>query len=153
MGELILANEATGEEMTLNMGPQHPSTHGVIRFIIKTDGEIMREAVPDVGYLHRAIEHIAEKCTYEGFMPYTDRVDYVCAMPANHAWALAVEFEHYAQNAVSGRMLRTHVEGHLFARRFVGENELAHHFLSQIGKSSSVLARVVGMPLYDGAST
>ena len=91
MSELILANEATGEEMTLNMGPQHPSTHGVIRFIIKTDGEIMREAVPDVGYLHRAIEHIAEKCTYEGFMPYTDRVDYVCAMPANHAWALAVE--------------------------------------------------------------
>ena len=66
MGEIILANETTGEEMTLNMGPQHPSTHGVIRFIIKTDGEIMREAVPDVGYLHRAIEHIAEKCTYEG---------------------------------------------------------------------------------------
>jgi len=91
MGELILANETTGEEMVLNMGPQHPSTHGVIRFVIKTDGEIMREAVPDVGYLHRAIEHIAEKCTYEGFMPYTDRVDYVCAMPANHAWALAVE--------------------------------------------------------------
>ena len=91
MGELILADEASGEEMTLNMGPQHPSTHGVIRFIIKTDGEVMREAVPDVGYLHRAIEHIAEKCTYEGFMPYTDRVDYVCAMPANHAWALAVE--------------------------------------------------------------
>ena len=91
MGELIVANADSGEEMTLNMGPQHPSTHGVIRFVIKTDGEIMREAVPDVGYLHRAIEHIAEKCTYEGFMPYTDRVDYVCAMPANHAWALAVE--------------------------------------------------------------
>jgi len=91
MGELIVANADTGEEMTLNMGPQHPSTHGVIRFVIRTDGEIMREAVPDVGYLHRAIEHIAEKCTYEGFMPYTDRVDYVCAMPANHAWALAVE--------------------------------------------------------------
>jgi NADH-quinone oxidoreductase subunit D len=91
MGELILAYEATGEEMTLNMGPQHPSTHGVIRFIIKTDGEVMHEAIPDVGYLHRAIEHIGEKCTYEGFMPYTDRVDYVCAMPANHVWALAVE--------------------------------------------------------------
>lgn len=91
MSELILAYEASGEEMTLNMGPQHPSTHGVIRFIIKTDGEIMHEAIPDVGYLHRAIEHIAEKCTYEGFMPYTDRVDYVCAMPANHVWALAVE--------------------------------------------------------------
>jgi NADH-quinone oxidoreductase subunit D len=91
MSELILAYESSGEEMTLNMGPQHPSTHGVIRFIIKTDGEIMHEAIPDVGYLHRAIEHIAEKCTYEGFMPYTDRVDYVCAMPANHVWALAVE--------------------------------------------------------------
>jgi NADH-quinone oxidoreductase subunit D len=91
VGELILAYEASGEEMTLNMGPQHPSTHGVIRFIIKTDGEIMHEAIPDVGYLHRAIEHIAEKCTYEGYMPYTDRVDYVCAMPANHVWALAVE--------------------------------------------------------------
>jgi NADH-quinone oxidoreductase subunit D len=91
VSELILAYEASGEEMTLNMGPQHPSTHGVIRFIIKTDGEIMHEAIPDVGYLHRAIEHIAEKCTYEGYMPYTDRVDYVCAMPANHVWAMAVE--------------------------------------------------------------
>lgn len=90
MSELILSYDS-GEEMVLNMGPQHPSTHGVIRFIVKTDGEIMREAEPDVGYLHRAIEHIAEKCTYEGFMPYTDRVDYVCAMTANHAWAMAVE--------------------------------------------------------------
>jgi NADH-quinone oxidoreductase subunit D len=90
VSEVILATP-DGEEMTLSMGPQHPSTHGVIRFVIHTDGEVMREAVPDVGYLHRSIEHIAEKCTYEGFMPYTDRVDYVCAMTANHAWALAVE--------------------------------------------------------------
>ena len=89
--ELVFAYADSGEEMTLNMGPQHPSTHGVIRFIIKTDGEIMHEAIPDVGYLHRSIEQIAEKCTYEGFMPYTDRVDYVCAMTANHVWALAVE--------------------------------------------------------------
>lgn len=91
MSEMIFTYEQSGEEMTLNMGPQHPSTHGVIRFIIKTDGEIMHEAIPDVGYLHRSIEHIAEKCTYEGFMPYTDRVDYVCAMTANHSWAMAVE--------------------------------------------------------------
>jgi NADH-quinone oxidoreductase subunit D len=90
MSDLILQYES-GEEMTVNMGPQHPSTHGVIRFIVKTDGEIMREADADVGYLHRSIEHIAEKCTYEGFMPYTDRVDYVCAMTANHVWAAAVE--------------------------------------------------------------
>jgi NADH-quinone oxidoreductase subunit D len=90
VSEIVLAADS-GEELTLSMGPQHPSTHGVIRFVVKTDGEIMREAVPDVGYLHRAIEHIAEKCTYEGFMPYTDRVDYVAAMPANHVWAEAVE--------------------------------------------------------------
>jgi NADH-quinone oxidoreductase subunit D len=90
VSEIVLARD-DGDEMTLSMGPQHPSTHGVIRFILKTDGEIMREAEPDVGYLHRAIESIAEKCTYEGFMPYTDRVDYVCAMTANHAWAAAVE--------------------------------------------------------------
>src|SRR5689334_11742976 len=91
MSELVFAYQDSGEEMTLNMGPQHPSTHGVIRFIIKTDGAIMHEAIPDVGSLHRSIEGIAEKCTYEGFMPYTDRVDYVCAMTANHAWAAAVE--------------------------------------------------------------
>jgi NADH-quinone oxidoreductase subunit D len=90
MGEIVL-DRGDGDEVILNMGPQHPSTHGVIRFVIRTDGEVMKEAIPDVGYLHRAIEHIAEKCTYEGFMPYTDRVDYVCAMTANHAWALAVE--------------------------------------------------------------
>src|SRR5207245_6678855 len=88
--ELILSYDG-GEEMTLNMRPEHPSTDGVIRFIVKTAGEIMSEAEPDVGYLHRSIENIAEKCTYEGFMPYTDRVDYVAAMTANHAWAAAVE--------------------------------------------------------------
>ena len=60
------------------MGPQHPSTHGVLRFVVKADGEVMREAIPDVGYLHRSIEKIAEKVGYHGFMPYTDRVDYVC---------------------------------------------------------------------------
>jgi NADH-quinone oxidoreductase subunit D len=90
VSELVFARES-GDEMVLNLGPQHPSTHGVIRFIVRTDGEVIHEAEPDVGYLHRAIEHIAEKCTYEGFMPYTDRVDYVCAMTANHVWARAVE--------------------------------------------------------------
>ena len=79
------------DEMTLNMGPQHPSTHGVIRFVLKTDGEVMRKAIPDVGYLHRGIEHIGELCTYPGYMPYTDRVDYLAAMFTNWCWALAVE--------------------------------------------------------------
>ncbi len=81
----------TTEEMTLNMGPQHPSTHGVLRFVVRADGEVMREAIPDVGYLHRSIEKIAEKVGYHGFMPYTDRVDYVCAMFTNQGWGMACE--------------------------------------------------------------
>jgi NADH-quinone oxidoreductase subunit D len=88
--DLIFTNEMD-EEMTLNMGPHHPSTHGVLRFIVHTDGEIIRKAVPDVGYLHRSIEKIAERCTYPGFMPYTDRVDYLAAMFANESWATACE--------------------------------------------------------------
>jgi NADH-quinone oxidoreductase subunit D len=79
------------EEMVLNMGPQHPSTHGVLRFIVTADGEVMRRAVPDIGYLHRSIEKIAEKVGWHGFMPYTDRVDYVAAMTANQGWAMCAE--------------------------------------------------------------
>ena len=79
------------EEMTLNMGPQHPSTHGVLRFVVKADGEVMREAIPDVGYLHRSIEKISEKVGYHGFMPYTDRVDYVAAMFCNQGWSMVCE--------------------------------------------------------------
>jgi NADH-quinone oxidoreductase subunit D len=79
------------EDMTLSMGPQHPSTHGVLRFVVRADGEIMKEAIPDIGYLHRSIEKIAEKVGWHGFMPYTDRVDYVAAMPCNQGWAMASE--------------------------------------------------------------
>jgi NADH-quinone oxidoreductase subunit D len=89
--ELAEGGGLATEEMTLNMGPQHPSTHGVLRFIVKADGEIMREAVPDIGYLHRSIEKIAEKVGWHGFMPYTDRVDYVAAMTANQGWAMCGE--------------------------------------------------------------
>jgi NADH-quinone oxidoreductase subunit D len=77
--------------MTLNMGPQHPSTHGVLRFVVKADGEVMRQAIPDVGYLHRSIEKISEKVGYHGFMPYTDRVDYVAAMFCNQGWGMVTE--------------------------------------------------------------
>ncbi|MCY3019009.1 MAG: NADH-quinone oxidoreductase subunit D [Planctomycetota bacterium] len=79
------------EEMVLSMGPHHPSTHGVLRLEVTTDGEVVAGARPDIGYLHRAIEKIAENIDYRQFMPYTDRVDYLCAMNANHAYALAVE--------------------------------------------------------------
>lgn len=79
------------EEMVLNMGPQHPSTHGVIRFIVNTDGEVMRVAKPDIGYLHRSIEKIAEGLKYPQFMPYTDRIDYLAAMNCNMGYAMTVE--------------------------------------------------------------
>ncbi|MBI2889418.1 MAG: NADH-quinone oxidoreductase subunit D [Nitrospirae bacterium] len=79
------------EELMLNMGPHHPSTHGVLRFILHTDGEVMRKAVPDVGYLHRGIEKIAERQPFAGFVPFTDRVNYLEAIFANQAYALAVE--------------------------------------------------------------
>src|SRR5262245_44222287 len=79
------------EDMTLSMGPQHPSTHGVLRFVVRADGEVMKEAIPDIGYLHRSIEKIAEKVGWHGFMPYTDRVDYVAAMGCNQGWGMCGE--------------------------------------------------------------
>lgn len=92
MEKLILRKlPRTGEQMLVNFGPQHPSTHGVINFLVDTDGEVMNRAIPDVGYLHRGLERIAEQVGYAGFMPYTDRVDYVAAMFANEGWARAVE--------------------------------------------------------------
>ena len=77
--------------MTISMGPQHPSTHGVLRLIITTDGEVINSLKADIGYLHRSMEKIGEIVGYIGFQPYTDRIDYVCAMTANHAYAMAVE--------------------------------------------------------------
>lgn len=79
------------EEMVLSMGPHHPSTHGVLRLEVVSDGEVVVRARPDVGYLHRGIEKIAEFLEYRQFVPYTDRVDYLCAMNSNFAYVLAVE--------------------------------------------------------------
>ncbi len=80
-----------GEKMVLNMGPSHPSTHGVLRIVLELDGEIITQATPDVGYLHRGDEKIAENMTYTQFIPYTDRLDYLAPLANNVAYALAVE--------------------------------------------------------------
>jgi NADH-quinone oxidoreductase subunit D len=80
-----------GDKMVLNMGPSHPSTHGVLRVILELDGEIITKAIPDVGYLHRGDEKIAENMTYTQFIPYTDRLDYLAPLANNVAYALAVE--------------------------------------------------------------
>ena len=73
------------------MGPSHPSTHGVLRIILELDGEVITKAIPDVGYLHRGDEKIAENMTYNQFVPYTDRLDYLAPLANNVAYALAVE--------------------------------------------------------------
>src|ERR1043166_4183843 len=80
-----------GEKMVLNMGPSHPATHGVLRLILELDGEIITKATPDVGFLHRGDEKIAENMTYTQFIPYTDRLDYLAPLANNVAYALAVE--------------------------------------------------------------
>jgi len=79
------------EEMVLNMGPQHPSTHGVLRLKVLTDGEIVTRITPYIGYLHRCFEKHCENVTYEQVLPYTDRCDYIAAMNNNFGYAVAVE--------------------------------------------------------------
>ncbi len=80
-----------GDEMVLNMGPQHPSTHGVLRLKIHTDGEIVSYIEPHLGYLHRCFEKHCENLSYEQCIPFTDRCDYLAAMHMNHGFAMAVE--------------------------------------------------------------
>jgi len=79
------------EKMSLSMGPSHPSTHGVLRLQMELDGEIVTKADPVVGYLHRGDEKIAENMTYNQFVPYTDRLDYLAPLANNMAYAIAVE--------------------------------------------------------------
>jgi NADH dehydrogenase I D subunit len=79
------------EEISLHLGPQHPSSHGVLHIIVDMQGEKVLKVTPDIGYLHRGTEKIAENLLYHQFVPYTDRLDYMCAMSNNLAYVLAVE--------------------------------------------------------------
>jgi len=79
------------EEMVINMGPQHPSTHGVLRLQLITDGEIVKEVIPHVGYLHRCFEKHAESMSYGKTIPFTDRMDYLASMNNSHAFVMGVE--------------------------------------------------------------
>ncbi len=85
------AGEFDTERMSLSMGPSHPSTHGVLRLQMELDGEVVTKAEPVVGYLHRGDEKIAENMTYNQFVPYTDRLDYLAPLANNMAYAIAVE--------------------------------------------------------------
>jgi len=79
------------EPLTINVGPQHPSTHGVFRMCLTLDGEVIQEAEPVFGYLHRGMEKLAESLTYTQNIVLTDRMDYLASMTNNHAYVIAVE--------------------------------------------------------------
>jgi len=83
--------EISTQEMVLNMGPQHPSTHGVLRLQLITDGEIVKEVVPHLGYLHRCFDKHAESLNYGKTIPFTDRLDYLASMNNSHAFVMGVE--------------------------------------------------------------
>src|SRR4051794_34177437 len=87
----IVEFDVRTDEMLVNMGPQHPSTHGVLRLVLRTDGEVIHEVIPHLGYLHRCAEKIGENVTPIQYSPYADRMDYLAAMKMNLAYALAVE--------------------------------------------------------------
>jgi NADH-quinone oxidoreductase subunit D len=87
----IIEFDVRTDEMLVNMGPQHPSTHGVLRLVLRTDGEVVSEVTPHIGYLHRCAEKIGENLTPRQWIPYTDRMDYLAGMNMNLGWALVVE--------------------------------------------------------------
>jgi len=89
--QTIVEFDVRTDEMLVNMGPQHPSTHGVLRLVLRTDGEVISEVMPHLGYLHRCAEKIGENVTPIQYIPYTDRMDYLAGMNMNLAYSLAVE--------------------------------------------------------------
>ena len=91
------------ETMMLNMGPQHPATHGVLRVVLHLDGEVIVKAVPHIGYLHRGIEKLCEHITYQQCLPYTDRMDYLASICNNIGFVLAVEKLLGVQDAIPER--------------------------------------------------
>jgi NADH-quinone oxidoreductase subunit D len=87
----VIEFDVRTDEMLVNMGPQHPSTHGVLRLVLRTDGEVVSDVQPHLGYLHRCAEKVGENVTPVQFIPYTDRMDYLAGMNMNLGFSLAVE--------------------------------------------------------------
>src|SRR5690349_12921285 len=111
------------EEMIVNLGPQHPSTHGVLRLELLMEGEIVKQAVPHIGYLHRCFEKHAENLPFNQVIPFVDRLDYVAAMNNEHVYAMGVERMLGIQEQIPKR-----VE---YVRVLVSElNRIASHFIA-----------------------
>ncbi len=87
----ITIEDAIENELIINMGPQHPATHGVLRLVLRLDGETVMSVVPELGYLHRGYEKMAEEMSFYEYIPHTDRLDYTSTMCNNVAYVLAVE--------------------------------------------------------------
>lgn len=117
------ASRLRSEEMIINLGPQHPSTHGVLRLEVLMDGEIVSEVVPHIGYLHRCFEKHAENLPYNQVIPFVDRLDYVASMNSEHAYAMGVERMLGIEEQIPKR-----VE---YVRVLVAElNRIASHFIA-----------------------
>lgn len=116
-------DELKSTEMVLNIGPQHPSTHGVLRLEVLTEGEVIKEIIPHLGYLHRCFEKHAEALPYNQIIPFVDRMDYLAAMNSEHAYAMGVE----KMLGITDKIPRR-VE---YIRVLVAElNRLASHFVA-----------------------
>ncbi len=87
----LTTTEISSPGMTLNMGPQHPSTHGVLRLVVELDGEVIHSCRPVIGYLHRGLEKMMEARPYRQNVPFTDRLDYLASLNCNLAMAQAIE--------------------------------------------------------------
>lgn len=117
------AEDLKAEELLINLGPQHPSTHGVLRLEVVTDGEIIVDVVPHMGYLHRCFEKHAESMPYNQSIPFVDRMDYMAAMNSEHAYVMGIE----RMLGIEGTIPRR-VE---YIRVLVAElNRLASHFVA-----------------------
>lgn len=115
--------DLTSGQMLINIGPQHPSTHGVLRLEVLTDGEVVEDVIPHLGYLHRCFEKHAEALPYNQIIPYVDRMDYVAAMNNEHAYVMGVERLLGIEKDIPKR-----VE---FIRVLVAElNRMASHFVA-----------------------
>lgn len=119
----LKVSELHSEEMILNLGPQHPSTHGVLRLEVLMEGEIVKEVIPHIGYLHRCFEKHAENLPYNQIIPFVDRLDYVAAMNNEHVYAMGVERMLGIEEQIPKR-----VE---YVRVLVAElNRIASHFIA-----------------------
>lgn len=118
--QLVKEEGLKAEEFIVNVGPQHPSTHGLLRLVVKLDGEIVEDVTPHIGYLHRSSEKIAENRYYHSFVPYTDRLDYISAMFMNWGYVMSVE-------KVAGICISPRAE---YIRVLIGElNRIGSHLL------------------------